>query len=214
VQALRERIRDQLRDTSIKGAAALAVEAPRGLGTLITLTNDPDAAIGWRAVVALGQAAQCVAKGDPEPVRRQLRRLHWMLNDESGSVGWRAPQAMAEIVRLEPQHFAEYVPITIHLIRTVHGEPAVRAGILWAIGRLNSAAPAEVECIRPEVEACLGDPSPEVRGMAVWCVGKTGHVEAVRTCAALLHDPESVEIFEGEELRRYRIGELARRVAE
>lgn len=210
---LRERLREQLARASWEEAAALAVDGRRGLEILVSLTNDLDPTIGWRAVMTVGRAMQRMAERDEERVRNHLRRLHWMLNDESGNVGWRIPQAMAEILHREPVRFAEYIPIAVHLIENVDGEEPIRAGILWAIGRLAPLARVEAESVLPDVIARLDDPSPQVRATAAWCLGEAGHAEVLANRERLLRDASPVEFFEDGELRHLSVGELARRAS-
>jgi HEAT repeat protein len=204
-----------LRECLVRGAcdeaAAQATDAKRGLGILVSLTSHPDPTIGWRAVRAIGLAAERVAERNEERIRNELRRLHWMLNDESGNIGWRAPQAMAEIVRREPRRFSEYLPIVVHLIENVDGDEMIRAGLLWAVGRLAPLARTEVEAVLPKLIACLDDPSAEIRGLAAWCLGEAGLSASLRGREQLLRDASPLAFFEEGEIRELTVGELARK---
>jgi HEAT repeat protein len=179
----------------------------RVLSGLLGLTYDSDDLIGWRAVKALGLASAQVAEVDLEFVRGILRRLLWSLNDESGSIGWRAPQAMGAIIAPRPRPLAEFIPIVVSLfdLDEAHFYP----GVLWAIGHM---AEHDAECIRfalPHVLKHLADADAQTRGMAAWCLGRLGCVEASRTLDALCSDHAPVTIFVHDELGECAVSELA-----
>ncbi len=152
----------------------------------------------------MGTAADRIAENDPDYVRNHLRRLHWLLSEESGGVCWYAPQAMAEIIRRRPHEFPDYTRIVISLIQTVAQEDLVyfRSGILWAIGTLALVVPDEVDPVLPVVAACLDEPDPQARGMAVWCLAQAGRPDLFADRAGLLTDDGPVELYENGRLER------------
>jgi len=188
----------------------LAGRERRVLGLLTSLTFDRDPLVGWRAVEAMGVAAERTAQYDPGHVQEHLRRLRWMLNDESGGVCWRAPEAMAEVVRARPDLFADYIPIIVLLLRTLADEDLehFRAGVLWAIGRLGSLAQNRVPMVLPQVAAALEHRDPQVRGMAVWCLGQIGKEQALADKPALRSDDGPVDLYEEGSLRRTQVRRL------
>ena len=190
----------------------MAVQRKRVLGHLVSLTFDPQQQIGWRAVEAMGAAASRIAQHDPQYVRNHLRRLHWLLNDESGGLCWRAPEAMAEIVRRRPKLFAEYIPIIIFLILNLAEEDLdhFRTGILWAIGRLGAVAGDHVQAVLPAITSALDDSCPQVRGMAVWCLGQVGQARVLAGRPDLLRDEGPVELYEKGHLNRTSVCHLVR----
>ncbi len=204
---MKSQLRELLADRKFDEIAALAAKRKRVLNLLVSLTFDADPLIAWRAVDALGRAAECVAPEAPDVVRNHLRRLLWLISEESGGVCWHAPEAMAEIVRRRPDAFADYIPIIASLLHTMEKEDLVRfrAGILRAIGRL--AHLVQKEPVLDHVSACLDDPDPQVRGMAVWCLGHLGRPE---TRKELLSDEGEVLLYEDGELVRTSVGNLAR----
>lgn len=149
-----------------------AGEHKRTLSFLTAITYDQDSTIRWRAIEALGLAASQIAEKAPEYVRVHLRRLFWLLNDESGGIGWRAPEAIGEILYQEPDLFADFIPILVNLL-DMEPEDArhFRAGWLWAVSRLAAVRPKDVQGARPWVLESLDDPDPQVRGMALHCLG-------------------------------------------
>jgi len=210
---LKTTLRDLLEERNFGQIADLAAERRRVLPSLVSLTFDADPQIGWRAIEALGQAAQRVAQEDPDYVREHLRRLYWLISEESGGICWHAPEAMAEIVRHEPGLFADYLPIVVHLIVSIEKEDLehFRAGTLWAIGRLGPLAGDYVEDVHGAVAAALNDPDAQVRGTAVWCLGRVGRVSTLAGRSDLLSDEGAVALYEKGVLERTSVGELVRR---
>ena len=189
-------LRTLLLDADFPAIINLAEKERRTLSFLTALTYDQDRTISWRAVEALGLAASRIAEDDPEYVRVHLRRLVWLLNDESGGIGWRAPEALGEIIHNQPDLFAEFIPILVHLM-DMEPEDALRfrAGWLWAIGRLALVKPEESHQALPWITPCLDDPDPQVRGMAVWCLGKCKSAIPVNKLKTIQLDPAKVEIY-------------------
>jgi hypothetical protein len=210
---MKKRLRQLLQQQDTHEIAELAGRKRRVLGALVSLTFDRDPLIGWRAVEAMGVAAERIARDDPDCVRDHLRRLHWLLSEESGGICWRAPEAMAEIVRRSPALFRDYVAIVVSLIEEMADEDLrhFRTGILWAIGRLGPIPDKELDAVLPRVKACLDHPDPQVRGMAVWCLGQRGRGELVANRDDLLADEAPVALYEEGRLVGVSVGELARR---
>jgi hypothetical protein len=173
--SMKDRVRKLLENEQFDDIVERAATKKRVLNILVSLTFDADRVIAWRAVEALGLAADRVAEDNPEFVRGHLRRLHWFMSDESGAVCWYAPQAMAEIVRHRPDMFHDYAEIVFSLIHTTAEEDLAqfRTGILWAIGRLAPVALGLAESVLPAVVNCLAHRDPQVRGLAVWCLRQT-----------------------------------------
>ncbi len=211
---MKKRLRQLLEQQSLNEIADLAVRKRRVLNLLISLTFDRDPQVGWRAVEAMGAAAERIAPSDPDCVRDHLRRLYWLLSEESGGICWRAPEAMAEIVRRLPDLNSDYVPIVVSLIREMADEDLAhfRAGILWAIGRLGPIAEKELAAVLPAVQACLEHAESQVRGMAVWCLGQCGQAALVERVGHMLTDEGPVAFYEGGYLSSTTVGELVRRL--
>ena len=208
---MKDRLRRLLKDGLIDDVVATAAGKRRVLGSLVSMTFDADPLLAWRAVEALGAAAERVAGDSPEFVRNILRRLHWLLSEESGGVCWRAPEAMAEIVRRRPELFGDYASIVVTLIDEMAEEDLdrFRPGILWATGRLAGCAAAEIKEILPSIIACLDKPDPQTRGMAAWCLGQVGRADLLRGRDGLLSDDGPVELYEDGQLTRRSVAEVA-----
>lgn len=210
---MRKHLYEQLQRRDMGGIAEAARRKRRILGALISLLYDPDPLIGWRAVEAMGEAANCIAEDDPDFVREHLRRLYWLISEESGGICWRAPEAMAEIVRHRPRQFADYIPIVAGLILSLAEEDLdhFKAGILWAIGRLGAEVGDHARDVLPAVSSSLNDPDSQVRGLAVWCLGRLGQPEFLHGRTDLLGDEGAVDLYEDGALHRVTVGDLVRR---
>lgn len=210
---MKKRLRRLLEQQSYDEIADLAVQRRRVLSALVSLTFDSVPLIGWRAVEAMGAAADRIADEDPDCVRDHLRRLYWLMSEESGGICWRAPEAIAEIVRRRPALLADYVPIVVFLIREMAEEDLAhfRAGILWAIGRLGPIGAEQLDEVLPEVLACLDHADPQVRGMAAWCLGQCGRAEHLAGRGDLLADHAPVDLYEDGHFGSTSVGRLVER---
>lgn len=211
--SLKTTIRNLLVCRDLAQIAEMAVERRRVLPTLVALTYDADQEISCRAVEALGVAADRVTEDDPQSVREQLRRLHWLISEESGGICWRAPEAMAEIVRRRPREFGGYISIIVLLIREMAEEDLqhFRPGTLRAIGRLSGVAGEHLPEVRPRIVAALDDPNPQSRGMAVWCLEQMGEFDLLAQRRDLLTDDGSIDVYEEGTLRNTTVGALVAR---
>jgi AraC family transcriptional regulator of adaptative response/methylated-DNA-[protein]-cysteine methyltransferase len=210
---IKTRLRKLLEQGDLEGIVEMAAAKRRVLGSLVSLTYDPDPQIGWRAVEALGAAARDVAHEDPDCVREHLRRLYWLISEESGGICWHAPAAMAEIVRQAPRTFADYIPIVVYLISYMAEEDLdhFKADVLWAIGRLGSLASDHIPEVEPAVTSALDDSDPQVRGAAVWCLARVGRATTLADRPDLLSDEGPVALYEDGSLQHTSVGALVRR---
>jgi hypothetical protein len=207
---MKKHLHELLEHRTFDELAELAGRKRRVLGLLVSLTFDSDPLIGWRAVEAMGVAADRIAEDDPDCVREHLRRLYWLMSEESGGICWRAPEAMAEIVWRRAGMFGDYVPVVISLIDEMAEEDLVhfRPGILWAIGRLGHLAEKEIDAALNTISACLDYPNCQVRGMAAWCLWRCGRGDILAKRSDLLSDRGPVEIYEDGELVGTTVGQL------
>lgn len=211
---MKENLRGLLRLRDFDGVADAAGRKRRVLGVLTSLTFDADPQISWRAVEAMGVAANRIAEDDPDYVREHVRRLYWLLSEESGGICWRSPEAMAEIVRQRPKLLADFIPIIVNLIVGLAEEDLAhfRPGALWALGRLGGAASDHIQAVLPAITSALDHSDPQVRGMAVWCLGQVGQAQLLSARRDLLADQGPVDLYEDELITRTSVGELVRRV--
>jgi hypothetical protein len=224
---LKHTLHQLLERGELEPIARMASGRHRVLGSLLALTYDRDPEIAWRAIEAMGLAAERVAESDPEAVRELLRKLYWLIMEESGGICWRAPEAMAEIVARLPRRFADYVPITLsHLVQLAPEDLThFRPGALWAVGRLGEVVASDaaqqeahgpvpdlIAEVLPAVVSALEAPESQARGMAAWCLAKLGRLDLLAERPDLRDDHGLVEVYEDRRLTRTRIGQLVKRL--
>lgn len=212
---LKETLHGLLARGDLEAVAALAARRRRSLGSLVSLTFDPDPLICMRSVEAMGLACDRIAEADPDCVRQHVRRLYWLITEESGGICWRAPEAMAEVVARRPGLLSDFIPIVVHLLVEMAEEDLAhfRPGALWAIGRLAPVCGDFIPDLMGAIAAALEEADPQARGMAVWCLLALGQEEQLRARKALLDDAGPVLLYEKRQLVRATVAELAARAA-
>lgn len=211
-----QRLGDWLRTGDLNAVLGYARQHKRCLSYLTALTYDPDPLLAWRALDCIGRVAeQAIVCGDIEWVRNHLRRCQWLLSDESGGIGWRAPEMMGEIVARSPEALSEFIPLTALLLFEMEDEDALRFknGHLWAVGRLAQVRPRQAEVGLPWAILALEDPDPQTRGLGVWCLAQfppeSRPPEVQSLLPDLLDDDGMVQLFDGFQVNKRRIKELA-----
>jgi methylated-DNA-[protein]-cysteine S-methyltransferase len=212
-RALKRRVRECVSDGSLDEVAEMAERDHRVMASLIALTYDADPTVAWRSVEALGDCADRIADREPDTVRNYLRRLFWLITEESGGICWFAPQGMAEIARVRPDRFGDFVPITINLLREMADEDLehFRPGILWAIGRMGPLATEHLDDVADRLESALDHPDPQVRGVAAWALGEARYIEPLASRPSLLEDDAILRLYGDREIATTTVAALARR---
>ena len=170
-------IKDFLKNRNSHAVTEWARNNNSSLRTLASLLFDPDPLMQWRAIEAMGLLAADIAQNDKEPVRRQIRRLFWLMNDESGGLCWNAPEAIAEIIVNIPGLANEYVP---NLFSFMDEEP-FEAGVRWAVFRLinGQVDPGFVadHAMKhfEKLEKSLVHDNPRIRAFGVLALKALGH---------------------------------------
>jgi len=205
LNGLKKEIISALRGKDYNGLVRLWSGHNQVIRILISMTYDKGDIIAWRAMEAIGHITKALSEKRPEDVRNLAGRMLWMIRDESGGIGWSAPEIIGEIIRNNPKLCSDLVPVLI----SFHEEQMLRRGVLWAAGRI---AETHQELILPAVQVMvsyLNDPLPDVRGMAVWALSKTGvrgHEDLLRD---LISDTWVMIIYDDGDFRETTIGELA-----
>lgn len=213
---LKDVLRSLLVEGKLEDVAEMAKKKKRVLGGLVALTFDADELVGWRAIEAMGMAAEGMSASSPAYVKEHMRKLYWLITEESGACFWRAPESMAELgVRL-PRLLEAFVPIAFHLLETLEEEDLehFRPGALYAVGRLAGVLPNDVPPMLPLILKALDDPDPQARGMAVWVLGQVGRTDALKERGGLLEDEGPVRLYRNRVLDRMTVGLLTREVLE
>lgn len=186
----------------------------RIINPLFALLYSTDESIKWRAVTAFGAVAAGMAKEDPEAARNVMRRLIWNLNDESGGIGWGSAEAMGETMARDERMTEEFSCI-LHSYISEQGNKLENAmlerGVLWGLGRLAQARPAEVEKWIDDLVPYLSSQDPVHRGFAAWTLGFLDTSGVVESLKPLLGDPHRILLYDKGELTDIGVDELAAR---
>jgi len=172
-------IQEALESNDLDRVDELAQQNRKVLSLLIRMAYDKETLAGWRAIKAIGRAAQTLAKTDPECLRETARKLLWSLSDESGGIGWAAPELLGEIVSADPEKFADLIP----LIAAVYDveERVFKAGVVYALARIAENAPEQVRGYQKIIISSLMDRDPLVRVYALQLVKRLWNLENLKT---------------------------------
>ena len=137
--ALKKKIHLALESNDLGAVVSQTKENRKVLSLLVRMAYDKDTLVGWRAIKAIGLAAEELVKTDYEFLRETCRKLLWSLTDESGGIGWAAPEILGEIVSADPERFSDIIP----LIAGVYDveEKVFRPGVLYALGKIAEISP-------------------------------------------------------------------------
>jgi len=178
------------------------------LRTLSSVLYDREPLVRWRAIEALGRASAIIAETDLEKVRRQIRRILWLMNDESGGVCWNGPEAIAEIIFNIPTLIYEYGPILISFLSEEPFEACTRK----AIARVAAVSPEVFEESKASLVKSLGSAVPEIRGFAIKALYALDDTSAYDEIKALENDTYFLDDYDFEtgEIKKTTVGEFAR----
>ncbi|TAL23875.1 MAG: HEAT repeat domain-containing protein [Nitrospirae bacterium] len=204
---MKEKLKKLLAEQDYDGLIKLSYREGRILSALISLTYDKKSLIAWRAIEAVGLISREIAKTKPELVRNTVGRLLWMIRDESGGIGWSSPEMLGEIVRNNPEQFADIAPIIVSFL----DEDMLSAGVLRAIERIGGKDAELVRHSAPLILPYLRNPDPLLRGLAAWAIGWIGPAETVADLERLQGDGNKIIIYDEGELKEKTVGELAGR---
>ncbi|HAK87522.1 MAG TPA: hypothetical protein DHV16_04690 [Nitrospiraceae bacterium] len=169
---------------------------------LISSAYDKEDVVSWRAIEALGVTAGALSgEGKTEIVRDAVRRLLWSMGEESGGIGWSAAEMIGEIIRNNPDEFADIAPI----VWSFREEEMFRPGILWAMGRIAEIRPDLVSFIARDMQRMFADKNPAVRGYAAWVAGILGEERLLENVEGLSGDESEIDFYHNGELLKKKI---------
>lgn len=204
--SLKEEIRECLQTADFERVGRLALEHKQVFRILISLAYDKEELLCWRAIEAMGRAAETVGRKDPSAVRTVVERLLWSMRDESGGIGWSAPEMLGEIVINSPQTCADIPPI----ILSFHEEESFLKGVLWAVGRITDAGMNGIEGSLGVVIRALDHKDSLVRGLALYAVPKNRIDEVAERVQHMVGDKGRCRIYKNHELMATTVGDIAR----
>jgi methylated-DNA-[protein]-cysteine S-methyltransferase len=204
----KETIRALLSDRDLNAIRDWVVAERNPMRTLSSLLFDHEELIRWRAIETLGLAAAHEWQRDPERVRRQIRRLFWLMNDESGGICWNAPEAIGEILYNVPELIDEY---GLQLPSFFLEEPFER-GSRWAVARLSHREPSIFASAASDLAASLRDIDGNIRGISLLALQAMGDQAARSAVNSLVDDDHPIKTydFDSGDFTLTTVGELAR----
>jgi hypothetical protein len=175
---------------------------------LIGLSYDKSGVLSWRAIELIGILAGALSKKNPEVIRNLAQRLLWMMRDESGNNPWSAPEILGEIVRNDPDGFADIAPV----IASFHDEEMLRPGVLRAVFRIGDLRPDLIPVNGDFIVPYIRNPDPLVRTYALLVAGAYRLKEIVTASGDLQNDRSTVTLYENGELFLKTVGEIAEKI--
>ncbi|MBD3169542.1 MAG: hypothetical protein GF307_08670 [candidate division Zixibacteria bacterium] len=182
-----------------------AVES-RNIRALLSLTFDADMLVRWRAIEAMGIAAEIQGRNDMENVREIIRNILWMMNDESGALAWHGPETIAEILYNIPSLISEYGKI---LGSFTEEEPFER-GTFWAIARISLRNSNFYQFKVDELIEALDNPDTTIKGYSLLGLKWLDYRVNGTKLGSLQNDNSQVYIynFESGKLKRSEISKI------
>ena len=160
---VRAALREAVAARDLETICEYAATRRRALSELYAMTYHRDPLVVWRAVEAIGIAADVKSRIDMERVRDFIRRCIWMMNDESGGIGWHSPEVIGEVLFRVPMLLGEYGALLFHYF----DESPFERGAVAAIARIAPLASGMVKSHLPKVEAMLRSSDAVRRAFAV-----------------------------------------------
>jgi len=113
----------------------------------------------WRAVEALGVAAQAAEERKPGSAVELCRRYFWALNEESGGSAWNAGHALGSIISRCPKQCGHFNSMYGALL----DDPGLRQGVFWGLVQIAQTAPEVVDPLESDIRPFLCHQEAEVR---------------------------------------------------
>jgi hypothetical protein len=201
-------IKELLHSMSYNKIAELAEADKSVIRHLISLAYDKDDVITWRAIEAMGYVSKRLSTKKIDVVRDTIRRLLWSMGEESGGIGWSSPEMLGEIIRGNPDEYADIIPI----LWSFKEEKMFRAGVVWAMARIAQIRPEMINFIFDDFQDLLLDDNPHVRGYAVWLIGILKRSNLLSFIKELLEDKKIINFYLDGELLKINVGQLAKEV--
>lgn len=185
------------------GLTGLAVENRAVIRHLLSLLDDREGLTRWRAMEGLGRICGELGRQDPAAVEEIVGVL--VTPPEGASGGAVAPDAVGEIIKNGPDLYGQFTPRVLSFFE----DETHRRGVIWAAGRIGKRNPQLIQDAVPRLIAALGDPDPEIRGMAAWSLGEIGAQDAALELSRLREDYNTAIIYEAGKLWQRTVGAVA-----
>lgn len=166
IRSIKSNVKGLLERYDLKNIVELAIDNPRIVSALISMSYDKGSLLTWRAIEAMGPVVAEISKNSPEQAGEIIRRLLWSITEESGGIGWAAIEMLAEIVVNHPERYKNLMALLIEF----YDEEIFKEGVLYAIGRIGERIPElfdDPDKIAEIISNGLSSNDPRVRGLAL-----------------------------------------------
>jgi hypothetical protein len=195
----------------------LTLMSRKVLSVLVRLAYDKETLVGWRAIIATGEAASVLVRNNYDFLRETVRKLLWSLTDESGGIGWSAPELLGEIVSADPKRFCDIVPLIAEVFSIE--EAVFRPGVLYAFKRIAESHPEMINPYQEIIQRGLSEEDPMARIRALELILSlkerlgAGNFNAVASrIHGLMQDRAEVWLYRNGGFTSIEVRELAREV--
>jgi len=204
--------RVMLESRDLNAIAAWAVQARNPMRTLTRLLFDNDSLIRWRAIEAMGIVAGVESHKSIERVRRQIRRLFWLMNDESGGLCWHAPEAIGEILYNVPELIYEFGTL---LPSFFHEEP-FEHGSRLAVARVARLKPDIFSNAVEDLRHTLDHDDPAMRGYSILALRAIRNQVDIARAERLSNDDSYFSLYDHQtgQLTKTSVAQLVNRRSE
>lgn len=149
----------------------VSIQNKNSLGWLISLCYDKESLISWKAIEAMGYAAEAFIEiKDTETLRNTIRKLLWSMSDESGGIGWRAAELIGEIIYTEPSFFEDIIPILWSQREEESFLESVLRSILKLSHKIELSEHIKINC--EELENLLKHENHQIKGLTAMLIKK------------------------------------------
>lgn len=207
---LKDKIKELLIHMSYDEIADIAEKDKSVIRHLISMTYNKDEVLTWHAIEAMGFVSKRLSNRNGEVIRDTIRRLLWSMGEESGGIGWSSPELLGEIIRSNPDMYADIIPI----LWSFKEEEMFRAGVIWAMGRIAQIRPEMVNFIIGELKDFLYDSNPYVRGYSAWVMEILKDKDLSPQIVNLSTDQGEINFYENGELIHITVGHLIEKILE
>ncbi len=185
------------------GLADLAVNDRTVIRHLLSLLDNREGLIRWRAIEGLGCVCGELSRRDPAAGEEIIHEL--IAPSDQGSGRAIAPDAVGEIIKNRPDLYGRFTPQVLSFFE----DRAMRRGVVWAMGRIGKRNPELVQDAVGLLMDALGDLDPQIRGMAAWSLGEIGVEDAALALSRLRDDYNAALIYEAGKLWQRTVGSVA-----
>jgi tetratricopeptide (TPR) repeat protein len=186
----------------------MAIHDPLVINKIQRLLYSADTSLRWKAVLALGGVAGGIASKRPSQLGKLVKSLVYASNDSAAS-SWGAIETLGEIIRCQPKTYGSFVRHVLGFLK----DPTQAPGVLWAVGRIGELYP---ELVRSSsffpIFDLLDHENADIRGHALWAIGKIAPKEARGKIKKMQDDPMKFTVFDGQNTRETTVGQLAKEI--